>query len=57
MTDRKQTYEQYLSVCDLHKKPVNHLIKTVFENIEQIAPKIKYYYLLRSLILKSYHFF
>jgi hypothetical protein len=41
MTDRKQTYEQYLNVCELHKKPKNEMITTVFESIVQIGPKVK----------------
>lgn len=42
MTDRKQTFDQYLSVCDLHKKQKNKLIVTVFENAVQTGPKLKF---------------
>lgn len=32
MTDRFETYEQYISVCQLHKKDQNALAVTIFEN-------------------------
>ena len=32
MTTRQETYEHYLSVCNLHKKETNKLITTIFEN-------------------------
>lgn len=32
MTDRFETYEQYISVCELHKKDQNALAVTIFEN-------------------------
>lgn len=41
MTDRFETFDQYISVCKLHKKEINKLINTVFENHVQIEPKIK----------------
>jgi hypothetical protein len=31
MTTRLETYEQYLSVCNLHKKEKNKLIEIIFE--------------------------
>jgi hypothetical protein len=31
MTTRLETYEQYLSVCSLHKKEKNKLIEIIFE--------------------------
>ena len=42
MTSRTETYEHYLSVCNLHKKKENKLIKIIFENKLQAEPKIKY---------------
>ena len=39
MTDRFETYDQYLSVCKLHKKDVNKLITIVFEAQSQIEPR------------------
>lgn len=42
MTDRKQTYEHYLSVCESHKKETNKLIVTVLDNVVQTAPKLKF---------------
>ena len=41
MTDRKQTYDKYLTACELHKKPKNEMITAVFENIGQLGPKVK----------------
>jgi hypothetical protein len=41
MTDRKQTYEQYLNACESHKKTINPMITTVFDGIIQTGPKIK----------------
>ena len=41
MTSRLETYDQYLSVCNLHKKNENKLIKIVFENKLQTEAKIK----------------
>ena len=41
MTDRKQTYVQYLNVCQSQKKTANQMIMTVFEGIFQTGPKIK----------------
>lgn len=32
MTDRFETYEQYIGACKLHKKDKNLLITTIFEN-------------------------
>ncbi len=32
MTNRQDTYEQYLSVCKIHKKPENKLVKIIFES-------------------------
>ncbi len=32
MTTRQETYDHYLSVCNLHKKETNKLIITIFEN-------------------------
>jgi hypothetical protein len=43
MTTRVETYDQYLSVCNLHKKSQNNLIKIVFENKLQTGAKIKYF--------------
>jgi hypothetical protein len=41
MTNRLETYQQYLSVCNLHKKELNKLIKIIFENVQQSEPRLQ----------------
>ena len=38
MTTRLETYEQYLSVCNLHKKEKNKLIEIIFEKPVEHSP-------------------
>lgn len=41
MTTRMETFEQYLSVCKIHKKETSQLIESIFDNETQTEPVVK----------------